>query len=271
MSVEESSREISALIPFVSGRAVQLGAASEDAIPGSELVDRESGQAHDSLGQYEAGSIDSLLSVHGFERLEDGIKAMREWRRVLHEGGTLALVLRDPSQGLGDASHVYSPAALNNLICTVGGFRVDQFIRLDQNSGWLFVAKRDAILDVRMPLGIQGPVISQTVSTTPGALAELYFQIGILMLRSGDPKLAESCFRSLMNHEPDNAHAFFGLGMCLASRQLWPEALTELQRAVSLDAGNQEAQRWVELAKSKCEATESPVKLVSTGPATSSS
>ncbi|MHC5063418.1 MAG: methyltransferase domain-containing protein [Planctomycetota bacterium] len=270
MSEQEYSREVSALIPFVSGKSVHLGGATEAPIPGTELVDRDSGLAHDSLGQYEAGSIDSLVSVHGLERLEDSIKALREWRRVLREGGTLAIVVCNPASAAREARHVYSPAALNNLVCTVGGFRVDQFVRLDEDSGWLLVAKREAVLDVRMPMGLQGPVIAQSVSRHPTALAELYFQIGILMLRSGDASLAESCFRSLMNHEPENAHAFFGLGMCLGSKQQWPEALTELQRAVSLDAGNREAQRWVELAKAKCEAQAEPARIVSTGPATSS-
>lgn len=251
MSASQDSAEIAALVPFIKGRALQLGWSSQATIPGTELIDRDAGLVYDSLGQYHDDSIDCLASVYGLETLDDGIKALREWRRVLREGAVLALVLRDVDCVEQGIRHLYTPAAITNLLCTVGGFRIDQFAKLEEKNAWLLVAEREAVLDVRMPFGLQGAALSQSVANSSLVRAELYFQVGTLMLRSGDPELAENCFRSLMELEPENSHAFFGLGMCLGTMQRWSEALTELQRCIAVDPNNQEAQRWAELAKSK--------------------
>lgn len=272
MSASQNSAEIAAILPFISGRTLQLGWCSQETIPGAELVDADQGVVFDSLGQFHDGSIDCLATVYGFETLDDGIKGLREWRRVLREEGTLAMVLHDKDCTKEGLRHLYSPAAINNLLCTVGGFRIDQFARLANENAWVLVAKREAVLDVRMPFGIQAAALSESVAGSDRVRAELYFQVGTLMLRSGDPKLAEHCFRGLYDLEPENSHAFFGLGMCLGTMQQWAEALTELQRCLAIDPNNKEAQRWAELAKEKLAAGSGSAQSVQLpDPATSSS
>jgi GT2 family glycosyltransferase len=74
-------------------------------------------------------SVDGILSKHLLEHLLDVPKALREWARVLKDGGRLVILVPDwrYCEAVScDPSHVhaFTPESLASLIDTVGGFKI---------------------------------------------------------------------------------------------------------------------------------------------------
>ncbi|MDO9397976.1 MAG: methyltransferase domain-containing protein, partial [Herbiconiux sp.] len=63
-----------------------------------------------SMGEvlpFKDGAFDFIVSHHSLEHMRDTEKTLREWLRVLKEGGRIAIVMPDKRFGpFGDPSHV---------------------------------------------------------------------------------------------------------------------------------------------------------------------
>ncbi len=246
MSIPDRSRVVAAVAKFVTGRAVELGARSQVPISGAELVDREAGRDFASLPDYADGSVDVLLAIDALDHTCDRILAIREWRRILKEGGRLILwstMSQTAAKGPG------APAVVG-VLHHVGGFEIVEAGAEPGMDCGPIIAERQTILDVRQPFGVHGNDFADAAARDPAAKAELMFQTGTVLLRSGEPAIAEACFESMLAVEPKNSEGLFGLAMCYGSTQRWADALTALHKVLALDPGNDEARRWVELARS---------------------
>ncbi len=244
-----------ALANYVSGQTLELGGASGGSLPGTTLIDREAGAAYDDLGAHEEGSIDAIVSAGGVEHCGNVVAAIREWQRVLRDGGQLAVVLRDPAdqEAWVESPNAYTPDAWAALLGTVGGFEIVNFDALE-GVGMLVVAKRCEVLDLRQVLGMQGAALAEAAKRGPEHLAELCFQFGTVLLRSGTSRPAIRCFEEALEREPDNADCLFGIGMCHAIDKRWGDAISWLERAVTSDPNNSETKRWLGLARLEFEA-----------------
>lgn len=74
---------------------------------------------------FDDGSIDGILAKHLFEHIADGIKALREWKRVLKDFGTLVILCPDHRycEAISvDPSHLhgYEPDAVASMLEAVG-------------------------------------------------------------------------------------------------------------------------------------------------------
>lgn len=257
-----TAKELSA---YVNGKTLEMGARSSGQIHGTTLIDREGvggvDSSYESLSGIPDGSVDAIVSDRGLETVNDPLKTLREWNRVLREGGKLAVICADGTRGPAasdEGRQTYTPKYLANLLRLVGGWHVTESRLLADASSFLLVAERQGVCTIRGPLGSLSATLALAASENDANRAELYFQLGTILLQSGDPTLAERCFKTMLQLEPGNADGLFGLGMCYGTQHLWPEALTELQRVVALDPTNLEAKRWVALAKEKVGGTAKP-------------
>lgn len=74
-------------------------------------------------------SVDAILAKHLFEHLINPVKALKEWGRVLKDGGRLVIIVPDwrYCEAIScDPSHTaaYTPESLVSLIESCGGFKV---------------------------------------------------------------------------------------------------------------------------------------------------
>lgn len=249
MTAKDYSRERAALSSFVNGNTLALGSLTAGQIQGATLVPG----VYDELVAYPENSVLAIVSLFGLETVGDLWKCLAEWRRVLADGGTLALVCAE--SGYTDpASPAWRQTFTSNGIVRLlrlAGFELSRHEVVTPGSSFLVAAKKTALARVRGTLGTFGPELAVAACESEACRGELYFHFGTILLQSGDPVLAERCFKSMLGIEPGNADGIFGLGMCYGTQQLWPEALTEFQRAVALDPNNAEARRWLALAKDK--------------------
>lgn len=202
----------------------------------------------DAVTGHADGSVMRIVSIGGLEQVVDPIQTLRAWRRVLADGGTLVL-----TPGASAANkHTFSTAYVLSLVNLVGGFECVA----DQSgaSDGVIVFARNRTAEVRAPLAVLGPALAATANADRASRGELYFQLGTILLQSGDPGLARACFEALLRHEPSSAEAHFGLGMALTAEQRWSDALCELECARRLDPRNGELPRWINLARTHVDA-----------------
>lgn len=143
----------------------------------------------------------------------------------------------------------YSPQYLSNLIVLVSGFEISTIEEVVLGETFIVVCVGSAVTEVRQPFGVHGPGVVARVNESQEARSEFYFQIGTLILQTGDAELAIHSFRSVLVIEPNNAEAYFGLGMTYGTQNRWTEAITELQRSKALDPTSAEVERWIQLAQ----------------------
>ncbi|MCA8941962.1 MAG: methyltransferase domain-containing protein, partial [Planctomycetes bacterium] len=200
-----------ALTPYLLGTTLQLGQAPEDAIEGATWVDCRNGLSPDTFSRFADASFDSIVAAFAVEWVDDAVHMLGEWRRLLAEGGKLAVVLG--GQGAqSEAPHHYTADAWQNLLRAVGGFELVRLAELDDGNGWLVVAERHVTLDLRNLLGSHGAALADAARRGPEQRAELCFQFGTILLRVGELDPAVSCFESMLEHLPENSEGLFGVG-----------------------------------------------------------
>jgi len=241
MSRSDWSREIAALTPFVKGTAIELGGPLPGLIPGAVALPRSHAHGMHNWSHLADGSVDVIVSLGTPDVVADPVSEIQQWRRVLREGGTLALI----------PGRLGPPLWLISLLNYLGGFEITGARSIRPKATWLVVAERKGVAEIRSPLGTLGPRLAELASHSPTALAELYFQVGTILLQAGDPELAGRCFSTLLDLEGGSANGLLGLGMCHASRDRWTDALLDLQRALELSPNDEQIQRWVQLAQTR--------------------
>jgi tetratricopeptide (TPR) repeat protein len=190
--------------------------------------------------QIQDGDLDSITVETTSDWHKDPVAAIREWRRTLKEGGTLAVALLNPTQGI-------APQAFATLIKLVGGF-LHGALRPVGGGTLLFVGNRARVADIRAPMSVLGEGLVKAATDTR-ARGELYFQIGTVFLQIGDYTSALGCFENLKTLEPDSAEALFGLGMCETLRGNYGLAISLLEQAGGRDPRNPQIPTWIELAR----------------------
>lgn len=96
---------------------------------------------------FENESVDCIIARHLLEHLIDPIKALKEWNRILKNGGRLILALPDENIGSTiplnpEHVHAYTPETLNNLVTTIFPSYKNIFLESIKN-GISFVAIYD--------------------------------------------------------------------------------------------------------------------------------
>jgi tetratricopeptide (TPR) repeat protein len=239
MSGRDWSSAIAELTPFVQGKAIEFGGPAAGMIPGAVPLARIEPHGGHDWSRLADGSVDTLVSVGALDTLRDPIAEIHQWRRVLREGGTLALV----PQRLGP------PLWLIGMLGYLGGFEILQARSLPSSSTWLLVGQRSAVAEIRGPLATLGPRIAAVARQSNAGLAELRLQIGALLLQAGDVALAMQCYGTLLDSEERLAEGLLGLGMCHGERAAWPEAEGALRRALALAPDDERVRRWLRRAE----------------------
>lgn len=193
-------------------------------------------------------SLDTVLSLHALASCQDPVARLREWRRVLREGGQLVLLSR--AQPAAGEAHM-APQLLVTLLNSIGGFQITRIDEPEAGS-YCLAAERQLVAGVRMPLGSIGPEVAGLARGDNAARAEFYFQFGAMLLQCQDAPLAETCFRRSLQLDARSSECLFGLGMAHGMQGGWDEAVESLQQAVALAPASEEAHRWLELARQRC-------------------
>ena len=185
MTAKDSTREIAALTPHVRGKTLSFGlqpSASLESIVPTQWDPQPDGELRPMLGAVVTGSIDTVIVAWELERMPDPLACMREWRRILREGGTLAMVLRARGTSDEQVRHTFTPSYLVALINRLGGFNVTSIDEVEPGVSWIFVAERSYVAEIRGPMGTIGADLAGLARERLDARAELYFQIGTVFL-----------------------------------------------------------------------------------------
>lgn len=241
------SRQIAALTPYIRGTTIEITGPEPGLLAGTVSIRGADGT--DEWDSLPDDSADGIVALGAPGALQDPVAEVGHWRRVLREGGTLAVIT---------AQHG-PPSWLASLMHHLGGLELTSARALDSRDGpWLLVAERRAVAEVRSPLGTLGPRLAEIASRDQDALAELYFQFGTILLQSGDPTMASECFSKLQNVEGRSADGMFGRGMCHATAERWTEAIADLEQAHRLDPNNDQIERWLTLVRARSQAIAAP-------------
>jgi GT2 family glycosyltransferase len=99
-------------------------------------------------------SVDAILAKHLFEHLINPVKALKEWGRVLKDGGRLVIIVPDwrYCEAIScDPSHTaaYTPESLTSLIEACGGFKVTRTENVDPGYVTMVSCEKITMLDSR--------------------------------------------------------------------------------------------------------------------------
>ncbi len=94
------NQECEALIPYLSGRGVDIGSGSRSIFKDDVRVDvdeKHNPEIYCSGNDlpFKDGEFDYLYSIHSFEHFRDQAKLLTEWARVIKRGGVIAIVHPD--------------------------------------------------------------------------------------------------------------------------------------------------------------------------------
>ena len=92
--------EVESLMPWLSGRGVDIGCGARSIKKGIVRVDIDKAVNPDILASgdslpFKDGEFDYLTSIHSFEHFDNQIKTLTEWLRVIKSGGIIGLVHPD--------------------------------------------------------------------------------------------------------------------------------------------------------------------------------
>ncbi len=231
------SREVAALTPYLRGNAFELPGVDHRLLPGTRMLARCASRGTHDFDAIEDGGADAIVSLWGPLPVADWVEEVAQWRRVLAPGGTVALV----AQRAADANGV------RVLLDCLGGFEC-ALRSVSADGGWLLTATRSAVAEVRAPLTALGSRLAARAAEDDVARAELYLQLGAILLQADDPDLARACFASLVALDPNSAQGILGLGMCDGAQGQWRQAQEMVAQAAKLDPHDQRVAQWRELA-----------------------
>jgi len=94
------TREVEKLLPFLSGKGVDVGSARRVVFQDQIRVDLDNRHDPDVCCSgddlpFEEGKFDYLTSIHSFEHFENQVKMLNEWVRVIRKNGIIAIVHPD--------------------------------------------------------------------------------------------------------------------------------------------------------------------------------
>lgn len=245
------SREVAAVAPYLTGASASIIGSTPVQIPGVSQSVEANVVGMSSLPEQ---AYDCIVSVAGINTLGDIVSGIRACRRGLKTGGRLVLVMPDVTEQGTSTGNSYSAQCMVNLILLVGGFQVTTVEEVVTGESYIIVAERSVIAEVRAPFGVHGPQITKQVLADESIRAEYYFQVGTMMLQTGDAGLAVPCFENVLRIEPGNAEACFGLGMTYGTQGRWADAIQQFERSLQISPDNSEVQRWLTLAQQQIQA-----------------
>ena len=252
MTTHQTSPEIEALVRRVSGNTLAFGAFEEGDLADTRLcswAEKENATDSETLEGVEPGSADAIVALFALETCVDPVAVLTAWDRSLREAGSLAVVLRGGGEPVTGDRHHFAPQALVNLMNRSGGLQATSVKEITPGRSWLITAVSTAVAGIRLPFGTSGGQWARLAAIDLAARAEFYFQTGMIFLQSGDPVLAQACFKRQLELEPGKIDGQFGLGMALGGQGRWFEALTQLQQVQRINPHSEEICRWVDTAR----------------------
>ena len=225
------------LRPYISGTGVQC-------FPGIPApYEGVLNQDTPSLANIEDASLDYVVA--GGDFLGDGNATTRllEWRRVLKEGGTLAILL--PS---GSAHH---DLVVRYLVQTAG-IRLET--KTDLPGGFqVLVGHRSFFQAWRRGIAEVGREVGR-VEKPDGWKQEVAFGIGTLLLETAEGDGACQFFEAVLRHDPTSVDAWIGLGIANVVAGRTDVARQHFATVLAAEPDNALAQEWTERLKAKAPA-----------------
>lgn len=162
----DSHPEAVVLQPYCSGRGVEVGCGFRKTHPdviGVDIIGKGEVGEHgcvkgmqsvadikasgDDLYMFKDGELDYVVSRHNLEHYVDIVKTLKEWKRVLKEGGVLGIVLPDESKLNTIAldpthKHCFTPDSIKNLLGLIGGFNIERLEPVIENWSFVVIARK---------------------------------------------------------------------------------------------------------------------------------
>lgn len=216
------------LAPYCQGEGVQYFPTSKAFFPGVPVQEGSAIDVPDA-------SLDFVVAGPEWIQGDIPTSLVQEWRRVLGEGGRLALLVE------GGAI----PAdVLARYVGMEGGFAMDNPVPLEEGVTLLVGHRsfRHCLLRVTESLGRE---IGRE-DKPEGWESELSFSLGSLLLNAGDGANAAIFFNAALAEEPQSIEAMIGLGLSLGLQANWRGAESVLLEVLALEPDNEIAAEWLE-------------------------
>lgn len=149
----ESRKIVWEAVPYLRGKGLDLGAGVFKVLPHVISVDNGDHEAlghvitpdikvdtAEDLGLFASGSMDFVFSSHLLEHIVDYKSALKEWWRVVKQGGCMVLYLPHknfyPNIGTPGANethkHDFLPADIIDAMCSLGGWDMQECQERDE-------------------------------------------------------------------------------------------------------------------------------------------
>ncbi len=225
---QQTRSTVQALAPYTQGKGVQFFPTEEAPFPGVPVQTTAEIDAPDS-------SLDFVVAGPHWIEGDLPTSLLQEWRRVLVEGGRLALLVEGATLPID---------VLARYVGREGGFAMDNPMPLE-NGSWLLKGNRSfrhCLLQVTETLGRE---IGRE-DKPEGWESELAFSLGSLLLNAGDGQNAAIFFNNALAEEPQSIEAMIGLGLSLGLQANWRGAESVLQEVLVKEPGHPIATEWLE-------------------------
>ena len=191
-------------------------------------------QAEDGRIERSDASLDYVLAEAQWSKAPNSLAIVREWRRVLREGGRCIVLVDTRSL---DAQLAAS------MIATEVGASIDSVDQLSDACARI-EATRSYAKSLRRCFGFVGREI-ESGRELEGWRSEFSFDLGSCLLQVGEGRLALDCFRRALRDDEDNLEARVGCALALMLEADYDEATAMLGEVLSVDPDHGLAAEWL--------------------------
>ena len=78
---------------YLSGKVLDIGAGEDPVLPGAKIFDMDQGDANNILEYLKAETFDCVYSSHCLEHMNDPIKTLDNWWKLVKPGGYLIVIV----------------------------------------------------------------------------------------------------------------------------------------------------------------------------------
>lgn len=225
---QQSSPSIQALAPYCQGKGLQFFPAEQAPFAGVPVQETSGVVVED-------GSLDFVVAGPHWIQGDIPISLVHEWRRILREGGRIALLVDKGGLPI---------QVLARFVGREGGFAMDNPVPLN-GGGWMLTGHRSFMHCLMQVTETLGREIGRE-DKPEGWETELSFSLGSLLLNAGDGQNAAIFFNTALAEEPRNTEAMIGLGLSLGLQANWRGAESVLQEVLAIEPGHPIASEWLE-------------------------